>query len=334
MENLSVKNSAAEVGRERYALAIDLGGTNTEVAVVSRKGEIIGRRRLLTRAYHDGRSFVEVVANNARELMEATGTTECIDGAGVGAPCLNAATGCIEAATDLPWPSPVPLRELLTEALGMRVEAVNDANAAAAGETRYGATKGMKNFVMLTLGTGVGGGVMCDGHLLSGRSGFAAELGHVVVNNGEGRPCGCGRHDCLQTYCSASGVVTTAKKLLEENPGRPSILREMDSEALTAADVSEAADCGDGLALEVWQRTGERLGEACASFAAFADPEAFVFFGGVAEAFPYFVKALSESFDRNALHLYSGKVAMLPSSLHSADTALLGAAALIFDDKD
>ncbi len=333
MENLSVKNSAAEVGRERYALAIDLGGTNTEVAVVSRKGEIIKRGRLLTRGYADVRSFVEAVASTARELIKAIGKVESIEGAGVGAPCLNAATGCIEAATDLPWPSPVPLRELLSDALGMRVEAVNDANAAAAGEAGYGVAKGMKNFVMLTLGTGVGGGVMCDGHLLSGRSGFAAELGHVVVNNGEGRPCGCGRHDCLQTYCSASGVVTTAKKLFKEFPGWPSMLRDMDIEALTAADVSEAADCGDGLALEVWRRTGERLGEACASFAAFADPEAFVFFGGVARAFPHFAQALRESFDRNALHLYSGKVAMLPSALDSADAALLGAAVLIFDDK-
>lgn len=327
-----MKNSAAEAGREQYVLAIDLGGTNTEVALVSRKGEIIKRGRVLTRGYADVQSFVEAVASTARELIEATDTAENIEGAGVGAPCLNAATGCIEAATDLPWPSPVPLRELLAEALGMRVEAVNDANAAAAGEARYGAVKGMKNFVMLTLGTGVGGGVMCDGHLLSGRSGFAAELGHVVVNNGEGRPCGCGRRDCLQTYCSASGVVTTAKKLLEEFPGRPSILRDMDIEALTAADVSEAADCGDGLALEVWRRTGERLGEACASFAAFADPEAFVFFGGVARAFPYFAQTLRESFDRTALHLYSGKVAMLPSALDSADAALLGAAALIFDE--
>ncbi len=329
MEKSTEKNSAAEVGRARYALAIDLGGTNTEVAVVSHEGEIVGRRRLLTRAYADVRSFVEAVAENARELMEATGTIEAVEGAGVGAPCLNAATGCIEAATDLPWPSPVPLRELLTEALGIRVEAVNDANAAAAGEARYGAAKGMKNFVMLTLGTGVGGGVMCDGHLLSGRSGFAAELGHVVVNNGEGRPCGCGRNDCLQTYCSASGVVTTAKNLLKDYLGRPSMLRDMDVDALTAADVSEAADCGDELALEVWQRTGQRLGEACASFAAFSDPEAFVFFGGVASAFPYFAQALRESFDRNALHLYSGKVAMLPSALNSADAALLGAAALI-----
>ena len=329
MKNSTVRNSITEDSREQYALAIDLGGTNTEVAIVSDRGETLARTRVLTRGYKDIDSFIEAVAQRAGELIEATGTAGQIVGAGIGAPCLNAATGCIEAATDLPWPSPVPLRELLTKALGMRVEAVNDANAAAAGEARYGAVKGMKNFVMLTLGTGVGGGVMCDGHLISVRSGFAAELGHVIVNNGEGRMCGCGRRDCLQTYGSASGVVTTARRLLEERPEQPSMLREMDMEALTAADVSEAADCGDALALEVWRRTGQRLGEACASFAAFTDPEAFVFFGGVARAFPHFAEALRESFNRNALHLYSGRVQMLASTLESADAALLGAAALI-----
>ncbi len=314
----------------RYALGIDLGGTNTVVAIVSDGGKVVNRKSISTRNYKDVERFMKKVSETARELMTESGLSGKIEGVGIGAPCLNASTGCIEAATDLPWPSPIALRELTESCLGLRCVAVNDANAAAAGEAAFGAARGMRNFVMLTLGTGVGGGVMCDGHLLSGRSGFAAELGHIEVVRGEGRLCSCGRRDCLQTYCSASGVVETACRLLKESPDRSSSLRALDETGLSAAAIAEAAREGDELALEVWKITGERLGEACASYAAFADPEAFLFFGGVAGGFPYFSQALKESFDRNALHLYRGKVAMLPSDMKDSDAALLGAASLIF----
>lgn len=312
-----------------YALAIDIGGTNTEIAVVGRDGHIEGRDRIPTTAGGtDIQSYINKVAQCAAPLIEAAGG---VIGAGVVAPCINDTTAVIEGATNLPWPQPVPLGALLGAAVGCPVYAVNDANAAAVGEHAYGAARGMDNFIMITLGTGVGGGVVCDGHLLAGRNGYAGELGHIQVLGGEGRQCGCHRQDCLETYCSASGVTETARKVLAD--GYPdSELHGADP--LTARAVGEAADRGDAAAIEVWRRTGEVLGRACAGFAAFTDPEAFVFFGGVAASFAHFAPALRQAFDSHALHLYAGRVAMLHSGLPSSEAALLGAAGLVFEKEE
>lgn len=316
-----------------YALAIDIGGTNTEVAVISRDGKIIGRDRIPTDVCGaDVNQYMQRLALCADNLVGSLALRGLVSGIGVVAPCVNSSRGVIEAATNLPWPSPIPLRDLLRAHTGLPVTAVNDANAAAAGERKYGATQGKDNFIMITLGTGVGGGVVCDGHLLNGRQGFAAELGHIRVRDGEGRRCSCRRDDCLETYCSARGAVETARRVLASGQYPGSELHRIPAGELTAADIGHAADRGDAAAREVWRRFGQTLGDACADFAAFSDPEAFVFFGGVSKAFRHFSKSLKETYDRNALHLYAGRVGMLPSGLPSADAALLGAAALAFGD--
>lgn len=247
-------------------------------------------------------------------------------GIGIGAPCADGRSGEIEAATDLPWPSPIPLARMMEAASGLPVKIANDANAATAGDMRYGVSRGLRDIIFLTLGTGVGSGIVCDGKLVEGQRGFAGELGHVKAWRSEGRRCACGREDCLQTYCSAKGVVTTALRILES--GRESSLGAIPAGSLTSRDVAEAAHGGDVVAREVLRFTGDVLGEACAQFAAFTDPEAIVLFGGVARAGSFLTDAVKEAFERNVLSLYKGRVRFLVSDLGEADVALLGAAAL------
>lgn len=304
-----------------YNVGVDVGGTNTHVALVDPQGRISQRSRFDSHMPLD--ALVGAIAE-AVATMQNSGNM--IGGIGIGVPCANTRTGCVEGATELPWPNPTPLAKMISDATGLPCRIANDANAAAAGEHAYGAARGLDNFILLTLGTGVGAGVYCDGHLLNGRNGFAAELGHVIVDP-EGPACGCGRHGCLQMYTSAQGVKLIARQLLSESDAESS-LRHLSEDELTPLAIAQAANAGDALALETYGRVGEKLGEACANFAAFSDPEAFVFFGGVAKAFPLFKEAMLSAYRRNALFLYRDNVSFLPSSLPDADAALLGAAAL------
>lgn len=313
-----------------FVLGIDMGGTNTEFAVVNMRGEIVDRDSIPTVGHKDIYNYVAHLKIGVDALLKRTGTNGCIRAIGVGAPCANRYTGCIEAATDLPWDSPIPLASLLEQAFSLPTSITNDANAAAAGEMAYGRARGMKNFIMITLGTGVGSGIVCDGHLLSGSRGFAGELGHVLVKGNGDRLCGCGRYDCLETYCSAKGIVRTTKELLH-NCDMDSELRAVPEESLSAKVVCEAARRGDKLALDVYEFTGKMLGEACANFAAFTDPEAYIIFGGVAKAGELIVKPMREAMERNMLHLYRNRVEILFSSLKDAEAALLGASALAWD---
>ncbi len=261
------------------------------------------------------------------EVIDRTGTRGRIRAIGAGAPCANRETGCIEAATDLPWQSPVPLARMLSDAFGLPAAITNDANAAAAGEMAYGRARGIRNFIMITLGTGVGSGIVCDGHLLSGARGFAGELGHVIVKADSDRLCGCGRKGCLQTYCSAKGVVATALEFLRESD-EDSLLREIDPEVLTAKDVYKAALRDDKIARRVFEYTGEVLGEACANFAAYTDPEAIILFGGVAKAGKLLSDPMKDMMNKKTLHLYRNRIEVIPSSLPDAEAAILGASAL------
>ncbi|MDE7381193.1 MAG: ROK family protein [Muribaculaceae bacterium] len=323
------------------SLGIDIGGTNTAFGFVDESGHILAKGSVPTRPLSGGEEtvgeYISRLAEGIRALHRELSETREIAGAGVGAPCANSSSGNIEGATDLPWPSPVPLRYLLEEKLGVRVEIANDANAAAAGEMAYGAARGYKNFMMITLGTGVGGAVVCDGHLLSGSRGLATELGHIPVFFPSERMCGCGRKGCLQTYCSSKGVISTALQLLKED--RPEFqdtpLRNMEDE-LTPKKIYEAAEQGDKLAREIFRITGEVLGQSCAHYAAFCDPDAIVLFGGVAKAGKYLLPAMRESFEKHVLHLYGHRVEILFSAMPDADVAILGAAALvhIINDKE
>lgn len=220
---------------------------------------------------------------------------------------------------------------MFSEKLGVPVALTNDANAAALGEMTYGAARGMKNFIEITLGTGVGSGIVINGQLVYGCDGFAGELGHVTMVRGEnGRVCGCGRKGCLEAYCSATGVARTAREMLEKTK-RPSLLRELEPEKITSLDVSIAAGKGDEMAKEIYDFTGHMLGEACADFAAFSSPEAFIFFGGMTKAGDLLMKPLKEAYDEHVLKIFKGKAKFLLSSLDGSAAAVLGASAVGWD---
>ena len=209
-----------------------------------------------------------------------------------------------------------------------RLNATNDANAAALGEMTYGVARGMKNFIMITLGTGVGSGIVVDGRVVYGSDGFAGELGHVVIDHTEaGRTCGCGRKGCLETYCSATGVARTAREFLVKSD-EPSPLRDIDPDKITSFDVFQAAEKGDKIALDIFEYTGTLLGRTCADFATFNTPEAFVFFGGLAKAGEYLMDPLRRSYDQHVLKIFKVKAKLLVSTLKGAEAAVLGASAL------
>lgn len=311
--------------KKKFRVGIDLGGTNTHIGLVDADGRIADRCHVPTAQPLD--RFTAGVVEGIRSLLKTAADQEGeITGIGVGAPCANANTGCIEGATNLHWGDRVPLARLISDPLGIPVSINNDANAAAAGEHSYGVARGIDNFIYITLGTGVGSGVFCDGHLLSGSRGFAGELGHVVIDP-EGPMCGCGRRGCLETRASARGVGFTAQRLMLDT-GMPSELRKVTPADLDAKRVSEAAERGDELALEAYREVGRALGRACANFAAFSDPDAIVLFGGVAKAAPLFIPAMREALEEHVLHLYRGRIRILTSSLPDSDAAILGAAAI------
>ena len=264
-------------------------------------------------------------------IIEQVGGLDKVQGMGIGAPNGNYYKGTIEYAPNLCWghEGVVPLAQMFSDALGgLGVRLTNDANAAAMGEMRYGAARGMQNFIMLTLGTGVGSGIVINGQLVYGTDGFAGELGHVTMVRGEtGRPCGCGRKGCLEAYFSATGVARTAREILL-GTNRPSVMREKELDKLEALDVNIAANGGDELAKEIYDKTGEMLGQACADFAAFASPEAFIFFGGLCHAGEMLMKPIRESYDKNVLPIFRGKAKFLVSDLMDKNAAVLGASAL------
>ena len=253
---------------------------------------------------------------------------------GIGAPNGNYYNGTIEFAPNLEWgrKGVVPLAKLFSDKLGIPVALTNDANAAAIGEMTYGVARGMKNFIVITLGTGVGSGIVINGQLVYGCDGFAGELGHVIVKE-NGRQCGCGRKGCLETYCSATGVARSAREFLA-NSDEPSLLRELDPEKITSYDVAVAAGKGDKIANEIFEFTGKILGEACADFAAFSSPEAFIFFGGLTKAGDLIMNPIKKAYDETVLNIFKGKAKFLVSGLEGSSAAVLGASAVGWDIQD
>lgn len=312
--------------KKLYTVGIDIGGTNTVFGIVDEQGHILSHDGIKTKDYPDINVYADTVAGHLRSLIEAAGGIELINGIGVGAPNANYYTGQIEQAPNLPWKGTVPLARMLRERLTLPVTLTNDANAAALGEMTYGVARGMKDFIMITLGTGVGSGIVINGRLVYGHDGFAGELGHVIVRRG-GRLCGCGRRGCLETYCSATGIVRTVHEMLSSTD-TPSLLRDIPLDKVTSKDIYDAAEQGDKLALEIFRFTGTVLGEAFADFIAFSSPEAIVLFSGLAKAGEYIMAPIREAMDANVMSIYKGKTRLLTSALKDSDAAVLGASAL------
>lgn len=309
-----------------YTIGIDIGGTNTVFGIVDARGHILSHDGIKTKDYPDIDVYVDTLATRLMCLVDVVGGITQIKGVGVGAPNANYYTGQIEQAPNLPWKGIVPLVSLLRERLGVPVALTNDANAAALGEMTYGVARGMKDFIMITLGTGVGSGVVVNGQLVYGHDGFAGELGHVIVRRG-GRLCGCGRRGCLETYCSATGIVRTVHEMLSSTDA-PSLLRDIPVGKVTSKDIYDAAERGDKLACEIFRFTGTVLGEAFADFIAFSSPEAIILFGGLAKAGNYILNPIREAMEANVMNIYRGKTRLLVSELKDSDAAVLGASAL------
>ena len=321
-----------EYGAKSLVIGLDLGGTNSVFGVVDSKGEIITTTSIKTQAYPSVDQYVMESVKAVKQIAEQVGGMEKIRAMGIGAPCGNYYKGTIEHAANLVWAKGiVPLANMFVNELGIPVVVTNDAKAAAMGEMKYGVAVGMKNFVELTLGTGVGSGIVANGQLIYGFDGFAGELGHMIVEP-DGRPCGCGRKGCLETYCSATGVVRTAIAMLEESSETTS-LRDIAPDKLTSYEVYKAAMAGDAMAQEVFKQTGRRIGIACANIATFLSPEAFIFFGGLAQAGELLLRPIEEAYNENVLSLYKGKARFLMSGLDGAKAAILGASAIAWDLK-
>ncbi len=312
-----------------YVIGLDLGGTNSVFGIVDARGEIKATISIKTQGYDTAEEYVEASCEALQLIIDQVGGIDTIKAMGIGAPNANYYSGTIEFAPNLPWAhnGKVPLGQMFSERLGIPVALTNDANAAAIGEMTYGVARGMKNFIMITLGTGVGSGIVVNGQLVYGSDGFAGELGHVVMQREGGRSCGCGRCGCLEAYCSATGVARTAREILSTTD-RDSVLRELKPEDITSYEVSMAAAKGDKVALDIYEFTGAMLGKACADFAAFSSPEAFVFFGGLVKAGDLIMEPIQRTYDEHVLNIFRGKAKFLVSSLDGSSAAVLGASAI------
>ena len=315
-----------------YVIGLDLGGTNSVFGIVDSRGDIKATTAIKTQGYETVDEYVEASVEALKIIIDQVGGIEKIKAMGIVAPNGNYYTGTIEFAPNLSWGHNgiVPLAKMFSDKLGIPVALTNDANAAAIGEMTYGVARGMKNFIVITLGTGVGSGIVINGQLVYGSDGFAGELGHVIMNRVNGRPCGCGRKGCLEAYCSATGVARTARELIETTD-EPSLLRDMPAADITSLDVSIAASKGDALAKRIYEFTGNMLGEACADFAAFSSPEAFIFFGGLTKAGALLMDPIKKAYEENVLNIFKCKAKFLVSGLDGSSAAVLGASAVGWD---
>lgn len=311
---------------QTLALGIDIGGTNTSFGIVNRRGEILNRGKLRTQDYPTLPAYLQAVKKMIAPALEEVGH-ENIVGCGVGAPNGNFYTGEIAFAPNLPWEGVIPLAKLLSETFQLRVQLTNDANAAAMGEMMYGAAKGMKDFILVTLGTGVGSGFVSNGQMIYGADGFAGELGHVISVR-DGRLCGCGRYGCLEQYTSATGIVKTAELWLKERNDE-TMLREHAGK-ISARLINQAADEGDKFALEIFDYTAKILGQTLADAVAITSPQAIIFFGGLAKAGDLLFEPAHRYMEASLLRVFKNKVQFMLSALPDADAAILGASALIW----
>ena len=316
---------------KQFVVGVDVGGQTAKIGIVDARGDVLIQSVIRTDSHEDANIFVSNLADAIKDLIAKSGKEGQIRGVGVGAPNGNYYTGEIAFAPNLVWAAKknVPFADMLSEALGgIPVALTNDANAAAVGEMTDGVAKGMKHFIMITLGTGVGSGIVINGEVLYGSDGFAGELGHTCAVRHNGRQCGCGKQGCLEAYCSAMGVARTAREWLEMSD-EPSLLRSVDK--ITSKDVFDAAKEGDVLAKKIFDYTGRILGEKLADFIEFSAPEAIVLFGGLARAKEYIYEPTLKAMNENVLPLWRDKVDLLFSQLKESDAAILGASALAWE---
>ena len=314
-----------------YVVGIDVGGQTSKLGVVDARGTVLAQTVIRTDTYTEIEPYIAELAEAVKRIIKEAGVEGNVRGIGVGAPNANYYDGTIANAVNLSWggAKSIPFAQLLSEAMdGLPVSLTNDANAAAVGEMTYGAARGMKNFIMITLGTGVGSGIVINGNVVYGHDGFAGKLGHVTAVRSNGRSCNCGKTGCLEAYASAIGMAKTAREWLELSD-EPSLLRSLDN--ITSKDVYEAAKDGDKLALKVFDFTGKMLGRSFADFIAFSSPEAIVLFGGLARAKEFLLPPMEEAMNANVLPLWRGKVKIVFSQLKESDAAILGASALAWE---
>lgn len=316
---------------KKYAIGIDVGGTNTKFGIVDANGSIIEQGRTLTNGQETVQGFIEDLYNGLSPMIEKVGGIDTIAGIGMGAPNGNYYTGNIEYAPNLRWKGIVPLAKMVSEKFGVRTKLTNDANAAAVGEMMYGCAKGMKHFITITLGTGVGSGIIIDGKIVLGHDGFAGELGHTIIRPGGRLHKGTGSRGCLESYASATGVRETALEIMAENPNEASLLRNYSEEELTSHTVYECAIKGDKIAKQIFEFTGQILGEALANFVMFSSPEAIVLFGGLTNAGDLIMTPTRNAMEANLLPIFKNKIKLVFSQLKEADAAILGASALVWE---
>ncbi|MCA6468327.1 MAG: ROK family protein [Chitinophagaceae bacterium] len=318
---------------EQLAIGIDIGGTGTKFGIVDRVGNLLFSSEMSTRKHDTIESFIEELHQKMLPLIDQAGGIGRFIGIGVGAPNGNYYSGTIEYAPNLPWKGIIPLAKMMRDVFHLPVVLTNDANAAAIGEMMYGAAKDMKDFIMITLGTGVGSGIVANGQLIYGHDGFAGELGHTIIIPDGRYHAGTGKHGSLESYASATGVVLTAQELLARDD-QPSLLRVIPIEELDSKKVYEAAIKGDALAKEIFDFTGKILGMALANFVMFSSPEAIILFGGLTKSGDLLLKPVREHMENNLIQIFQNKVKILVSHLKESDAAILGASALVWEMKN
>ncbi|WP_181885203.1 ROK family protein [Pontibacter diazotrophicus] len=314
---------------QQYAIGVDIGGTNTKYGIVNHRGDITHSGRMSTSKYETAEAFVDALYAVFSPIIDEVGK-ENIKGVGIGAPNANYFTGSIEHSPNLNWKGIVPFASMISEQFGLPCSITNDANAAAVGEMMYGAARGMKDFIVITLGTGVGSGIVTGGQLIYGHDGFAGELGHTIIRPGGREHWSTGVKGTLEAYASATGITLTAREMIAES-GRESLLQQYPSEAIDSKAVYECAMKGDEVAKEVYRFTGQILGEALANFVMFSSPEAIILFGGVTKAGNLIMDPVREHMEKNLLAVFKNKVALNFSELKEADAAILGASALAWE---
>src|SRR5674476_958545 len=316
-----------------FAIGIDIGGTTTKFGIVNHRGEISNTGDIATNKFRNINKFIDQLYEELQPAIENIGGESFIKGIGVGAPNGNYYSGTIEYAPNLHWKGIIPLAKLVSEKFNKPCTLTNDANAAAVGEMMYGAAKGMKDFIMITLGTGVGSGIVANGQLILGHDGFAGELGHTIIVPGGRLHKGTGMSGSLEAYTSASGVVKTALELLQEHPDEKSLLRNYPEKEINSKMICECAMQGDTIAKKTYEFTGKILGEAFANFVMFSSPEAIILFGGVTRAGDLIMKPTKEHMEKNLLPIFQNKVKLIFSELKESDAAILGASALVWEMK-
>lgn len=316
---------------EKYAVGIDVGGTTTKFGIVNAAGEILEQDRIPSGEHEDVQDFINDMHAKLMPMIEKVGGVKNFVGIGMGAPNGNIYTGTIEYAPNLKWKGIIPIADMMTKKFGLPCKLTNDANAAAMGEMMYGCTKGIKHFITITLGTGVGSGIVIDGKIVVGHDGFAGELGHTIIRPGGRQHWSTGMKGSLEAYASATGVRDTAIEMLTKYPEQTSLLRNYRINELTSETVYECAMKGDKIANEIFEFTGQILGESLANFVMFSSPEAIVLFGGLTKAGNLILKPTREHMEANLLPIFKNKVKLIFSQLKESDAAILGASALVWE---